>query len=136
MTNIDYNKMPANGYVLAYFRGSILFDRYTQVSQLEEQLNSKGQLLELHVFDDTKEYRLVVKDNGDTIEQLIEDSEDQDTKVELVKVVDTFAKNTAEEYALSQVMPTLKVINYIDYDENGMITINNYRLAPGERGNN
>ena len=33
-------------------------------------------------------------------------------------------------------MSVLKVVNYIDYDENGMITIDNYRLAPGKGGIN
>ncbi|MBQ8167390.1 MAG: hypothetical protein IJZ96_10200 [Lachnospiraceae bacterium] len=124
--NINYDKMPANGYVLGYFRTNIVFQGYNQVSELKEILENNGQLLELHVFDDVKEYRFVAKDDGQAIEQLIEDEEGKDTKVELVKVEDN----------LSNVMSVLKVVNYIDYDENGMITIDNYRLAPGKGGIN
>lgn len=126
MVTINYNKMPASGYVLAYFRNCIVFEEYSDTAQLENILNDNQQLLELHAFDESKEYRLVFKDNKDALEQVIEDEAGRDTKIELVKV----------EESLLSVMSTLKVVNYIDYDENGMIAINNYRLAPGKGGNN
>lgn len=118
--------MPASGYVLAYFRKCIVFERYSDASCIEKILTDNQQLLELHAFDDDKEYRYVLKDNGEALEHVIEDEAGRDTKVELVKV----------EESLSSVMSSLKVVNYIDYDENGMISINNYRLAPGKGGIN
>ena len=48
----------------------------------------------------------------------------KDTKIEHVKLEKKYAESIKCNY--------LKVINYRDYDKNGMISINNYRLAPVE----
>ena len=128
----DFNRIPDSGYVLAYFRLELVF--FFAKSGIKEELQKRGleNLLELHIFDENQEYRLIHMQNGKWIETLISDETEtylengkvmqKDKKTECVQVEEKFAN----------VMKYLNVINYIDYDENGMISIQNYRLSPTE----
>lgn len=49
-------KAPESGWILAYTRKKVIFHTYENLSALEEELNGE-ELLELHLFDDEKEYR-------------------------------------------------------------------------------
>lgn len=123
LEQIDLKKVPDEGYLLAYFRSELVF--FYQ-SGIRELLEKKGldHLLELHVFDEKEEYRLLRTGKGKWIEVIVSDEKVQkEKKVECVKL--------EKEY--EGVMKYLNVINYIDYDENGMISINQYRLAPVEK---
>ena len=137
LEKVDLKRIPDAGYVIAYFRSELMF--FFGVSGVREELQKREMetLLELHIFDAYREYRLIHMQNGKWIEAVISDETEtlfengstvpKDKKTECLQV--------EEKYA--HIMKYLKVVNYIDYDENGMISISNYRLASVERdGNN
>ena len=123
VTKIDWGKAPENGYVLAYFRKEVLFQKLEP--GIKQQISeNQGTLLELHIFNSEREYRLMRCESGEFIEAVVSDECASEKKVETVRVEDRF----------ENLMKYLKVVNYIDYDENGMLSINNYRFAPVEGG--
>ena len=123
VTEINWGKAPEDGYVLACFRQEVVFQKLTP--ELEQKiLEQQGTLLELHVFDREREYRLMRCETGDFIEAVVNDEVSAERKVETVQVEERF----------ENLMRYLQVINYIDYDENGMLFISNYRFAPTEGG--
>ena len=120
LEHIELKKVPNEGYLLACFRLELVF---SYQSGIQELLEKKGleNLLELHVFNEKEEYRLLRTEKGKWIEVTVSDEKMQkEKKVECVKI----------ERKYEDVMKYLNVINYIDYNENGMISINQYRLAP------
>lgn len=128
----DINRIPDAGYMLAYFRLELVF--FFAESGIKEEIQKRGleNLLELHIFDTYQEYRLIHMQNGKWIETIISD----DTEIILEhgnrvpKEKKTECVQVEEKYA--HIMKYLNVVNYIDYDENGMISIQNYRLSPIE----
>ena len=60
----DFNRIPDSGYVLAYFRLELVF--FFAKSGIKEELQKRGleNLLELHIFDENQEYRLIHMQNG------------------------------------------------------------------------
>ena len=120
---------PEKGYVLVYFRTGIVFQAYD--GNLEEVLTQypNDQLLELHAFDEQKEYRVVMGESGMITAGIIRDHDKEETKTETVVLEDRY-QSDKRLGGLSQ----LKIVNYIDYDANGMLFIRNYRIAPGKRG--
>lgn len=120
---ISWGKAPKDGYVLACFRQEVLFQKLDEEIK-QKVLKQQKTLLELHVFDREREYRLIRCEAGDFIEAVVDDRAADEKKIETVQVEGRFEK----------LMRYLQVVNYIDYDENGMLSINNYRLAPVEGG--
>lgn len=115
------NNAPLKGYILAYSKKGVLFSEYdvSVTNNMEFQQWKYGELLELHIFNEKKEYRAVFsEDRQKYIEAVIQEQEDKEEKN--VKVEYMFLKNSSKK---------LKVVNYIAYDGNDMIVINNYRLA-------
>ena len=123
VTEINWNKTPEDGYVLAYFRQEVIFQKSDPAlrQKIEEQQEN---LMELHVFDSEREYRLMRCETGDFIEAVVSDEAAAEKKEETVKIDGRF----------EALMPCLRVINYIDYDENGMLSVSNYRFAPAKGG--
>lgn len=122
---ICWEKAPEAGYVLAYFRQKVLFQKFgSEIMEQILKLEQQDVLLELHVFDSEKEYRLIRCETGEFFEAVVSDENAGESKVESVQL----------EKGYEHLMPYLKVVNYIDYDENGMLYINNYRFAPAEGG--
>lgn len=123
VTKVNWEQAPKDGYVLAYFRQKVLFQKLEPDVKQQISENQK-MLLELHVFDNDREYRLVRCETGKFIEAVVSDENGLEKKVETVQV----------ESGFKEVMPRLQIVNYIDYDENGMLSIRNYRFAPMEGG--
>ena len=123
VTKINWEKAMKDGYVLAYFRQEVLFQKLepTVMRQISEK---QEMLLELHVFDNEREYRLMRCETGEFIEAVVSDENGLEKKVETVQVESRF----------EGLMQYLRIVNYIDYDENGMLSIRNYRFAPMEGG--
>lgn len=119
VTKINWSEAPQDGYLLVCLRQEVMFrkDEPALRQKIEEQQEN---LLELHVFDSKKEYRLIRCETGEFIEAVVRDEDAAEVKVEKVKVENRF----------KEVMPYMQVINYIDYDENGMLSVSNYRFAP------
>ena len=123
---------PKDGYVLACFRQEVLFQRFdSSDSGLKERISGQQDtLLELHVFDTDQEYRLIRCESGDYIETVVSD------EGELVKKAETEIKTETVrlESRYDTMMQYLQIVNYIHYNENGMLYVYNYRLAPVEGG--
>lgn len=122
-TEINWEKAPKEGYALACFRQEVLFQKLEPgvVRQISE---NRDMLLELHVFDKEREYRLMRCGTGEFIETVVSDENGIEKKEETVQVESRF----------EGLMRYLRIVNYIDYDENGMLSIRNYRFAPVEGG--
>jgi len=123
---ISVNNAPQNGLMLAYYRKKIIFEKYNK-----EQLSAKiltthqeyGELLEMHLFDENKEWRVVKSASGYIGPILIEDMDGVDAVCEEMYV---------ERGKYSNVPDTIKVINYLEEKENGMLQVSNFRLAVPE----
>lgn len=108
---------PKRGQMLVYTRQKVFFEKYEDLNDAEE-IFSKNEVLEMHLFDREKEYRIVKtrskRNPSGYIEAMIMNNDNMDTYEEIVNV-DGDKK--------------MKVINMISYGETGMISIDNYRLA-------
>lgn len=115
---------PEQGIMYALYRDRVVYEPYKR-EQLENEENLMRDLLELHLFDDTKEYRFIRKRKGD-VEVCIEDStvSHDDSYTEQIY---TLAGN-AETLDETSKRNLVEVVNYIIYDENDLMTIPNYRL--------
>ena len=120
------NQMPQEGYVLAYFRDGAAFEAYDSRTELDEKLNRwrERTVLEFHAFNEEKEWRWLTSRRAGSIQAILTD-EGKDTFTENVFVIPSFC----------HVMRTLQIINYLDYDENDMLFVKGYRLAPGKETN-
>ena len=125
---INYDKIPASGYVLAYFRMGIVFASYTKTAagieakgwkdQLEKEDNP---LFELHIFNEQQEYRLFRKQDGKYSEPVI---------IKNDRSGETYVEDMCVEKRYADVLGKIRVVNYIQYTQDGMLEITNYRLAP------
>lgn len=125
---INYDKIPASGYVLAYFRMGIVFETYKKIDQgieapgWKEHLERKDDpLFELHLFNDQEEYRFFQKQDGKFAEFVV--SENDHPK-------GIYVEDMCVEKRYADVLRKIRVVNYIDYTQDGMLEIVNYRLSP------
>lgn len=118
---IEINLASDRGMMLAYFRKAVFLESYSKENleaRLTELEQKNGSLLELHLFDEKKEFRAILKENGTYIQAVVEDTPDMETVMEEMYVESSFA----------QEIETIKVVNYLEYKENGMLQVVNYRL--------
>lgn len=106
----------------ALYVHKVEYKRYSR-SELAENKNLQDKLLELHLFDDKKEYRYIKTRSGE-IETIISDEtvEYQDQYIERIF---TLADKKEDP---DQNSGRVEVINYITYDEDDLMRIQNYRL--------
>ena len=112
------DKAPEKGIMYALYTDRMEFSRYHKAELLKNENKLKENLLEIHLFDREKEYRCVRASRGE-IEAEIEDSQADDIYEECI-----FTSNPD--------IPRVCVINYLTYDENDLMMINNYRLKEVE----
>lgn len=122
---IDISKAPNSGLFLAYYRKKIVFEPYDKVeigNELQLMHSEYGEMLELHMFDETEELRVIKSAKGYIGPMVIKDAEQPkiDTLVEEMCVENGRYKNVPD---------TIKVVNYLEEKKYGMIEIRNYRLA-------
>lgn len=125
---INYDKIPASGYVLAYFRMGIVFAPYEKAEEgieapgWKEHLERKDDpLFELHLFNDQEEYRFFQKQDGKFAEFVVSEN-DQPKGI--------YVEDMCVEKRYADVLRKIRVVNYIDYTQDGMLEITNYRLSP------
>ena len=108
---------PENGSMYAIYKDRVEYNRYS-LAELQSNSCIGNNLLELHLFDNNREYRLVQSSRG-KIESCISDENvyHDDKYVERVYTQGKF-----------DISDQVEVINYITYDENDIAMINNYRL--------
>lgn len=124
------NEAPAAGQYLIYTRKAVLFAAYTSMAEVDAilQKHSENGILEIHLFDDKKEYRAVASSSKRYPEGVIEYvSEIADTDEAEIYVDHTLL----DPDAATSGQKILNVLNHISYGENGMISIDDYRLVMG-----
>lgn len=123
MTLQDLKKLesaPVQGQMLAYTRQKVLFQKYEGQEEVFRILGS-GELLELHLFDEQREYRCVASRSSrfpsGVIETVVDFPEEDEWTV------------YKEEVLLEDSQEEITVLNHIAYDqENGMAYVDDYRL--------
>lgn len=125
---IDVSKMPERGIVYALYKDRVVFKKYNSI---EEVTVSEENLLELHCFDSKREYRYldgdeVVIEDGDNLQDCYEETvvtlQNEDGSLD-----DSFDKRDRLEKRMK-----VGIVNYIEYDENDLLRICNYRLKEVE----
>ena len=119
---MDLTSIPELGTLYALYRDKVKYEKYSRKELLEDkQLTEK--LLELHLFNDTREYRYIKTRSGE-IETLISDEtvEHEDIYTEKIVTLGNKKEKPDKDSGL------VEVVNYITYDENDLMRIENYRL--------
>lgn len=120
------NRVPQSGQCLAYTRNKVFFEQYSSLDMLENLLGER-EILEIHLFDETTEFRCVMTKSNrfsdgkiSCIEDFSENDKDSKTDEKTVYVETCVLKGSG----------TIKVLNHIAYDEKnpGMTMIDGYRL--------
>ena len=102
---MDFSKAPETGVMYAIYKDRVEFQHYEGNNMVDET-----NLLELHLFDETMEYRYV-KGRTKEFESIVSDAS--------VSFDDIYGGAPQK----------IKIVNYITYDENDLIHIENYRMA-------
>lgn len=124
---------PNSGRVLAYTRETVIFQEYQDIEKLKQDLE-KVELLELHLFDDKKEYRCILTESSRFCQHRFIETVVEEYFGETGSESDKLSKIYEEEIYLDAeyatgANKTIVVWNHISYDdENGMAVIDNYRL--------
>lgn len=118
---MNINLAPEKGIMYALYIDRMVFQEYTK-DQLLKDAYLEDKLLEMHLFDENKEYRYI-KSRLKEIECVIDDSiEHKDVYVE-----STYIQSNLDEEVTSSTN-RVNVVNYIQYDADDLLTITNYRL--------
>ena len=114
--------IPEQGIMYALYVDRVVYQKYSRDKLLQNK-NLQNKLLELHLFDETKEYRYIKARNGE-IETVISDDtvEHQDQYTERIFTLADKKENPDENSG------RIEVINYITYDEDDLMIIKNYTL--------
>ena len=122
------NEAPGQGWVLAYLRKEVLFERYDSLEEVREHLEQE-ELLELHLFDQEKEYRAIVSQSrrypAGVVETIADFKLDEETAYKEEVYLETKYQKLGEK--------KIQIWNHLKYDENGMLEVDNYRLVMKER---
>ena len=120
---INYDKIPASGYVLAYFRMGIVFAPYEKADEgieapgWKEHLEREDDpLFELHLFNDQKEYRFFQKQDGEYDEFEVSEND---------RPEGIYVEDMCVEKRYADVLGKIRVVNYITYTQDGMLEITN-----------
>ncbi len=156
------DKAPHSGYMLLYTRQNVVFEKYDfeNIDDIKNNILSKvdkmpnNELLEVHLFDNDKEYRAIKTTSHRTYQnsakgsvecvvsddivkaqaQKIKSNDDKkaDCESNTSNVVDTYTEDILLDNPFNKIIPKIAVINYIKYDDNGMAEMYNYRLVVGK----
>lgn len=126
---------PSHGQALAYTRNRVYFAAYDDIEMVKKELEN-DELLELHLFDDVKEYRCILSESrrfssdgaGYYIEAVVDQYFGEDEKNKDTLLSNTYEETVFLENGYGDKKSRIVVINHICYDENGMAKIDNYRL--------
>lgn len=136
---LSFDQAPESGYMLAYFRKKVVFEMYEGISkeELDQKIADKeekyGDLLEMHLFDDKKEFRAVKTRKSDfnveENEYITAQIQDEMNGKDYQKAGDYMDEEMFLEEKYKRIGEKLVVRNYLDYQENGMVTVCAYRLV-------
>lgn len=112
---MNLEKAPEKGIIYALYTDRVVFDRYEK-ENLPNDAVLQNNLLELHLFDQNREYRFVRSRRGNIEAEIFD---------ELSSSCEQYIESVFTDH---EKIPTVEVVNYISYDENDLMMINNYRL--------
>lgn len=117
---------PKQGYMLAYLRKKILFERYSELKEVRRLLEPE-ELLELHLFNQDREYRCITSQSkrypSGIVETIADFEKDEKT---------TYGETIYLEQKYQTLGNTIQLLNHLRYDENGMLEVDDYRLIMEE----
>lgn len=103
---------PEQGTMYALYTDRVVYQKYNREDLPEEEI-LKEKLLELHLFDEEVEYRCIKTRRGEIEARISDKISHEDQYTEQIFTLDG---------------EKVDVINYITYDENDLMRIDNYRL--------
>lgn len=135
MKMIKEENAPISGMMYALYKDKVVYHPYCMTKMdldedktriiLTEQSDLAENLLELHLFDDHKEYRMVLRRGLDTVSKLIDDSCMKKEKGEFAYIE---GKIQTLDIDHTGNKGQVNIVNYITYDEDDLMYIENYRL--------
>ena len=115
---------PQSGYILGYLSKEVVFEPYHSLDEVTHRFKDED-LLELHLFNDEKEYR--------TIQSRSIRYEKQNGIIEYISDFDVSDNTVFCEDVLLERGGSICVLNHIAYDSsNGMAVIDDSRLVMQE----
>jgi len=125
---LDLRKAPERGTIYAVLRDRIEFKTYESLEEITDIVNAEN-LLELHLFDKKKEYRIIQTRKKGVLEAVI----DEDTKADDIYEEEIYVLGSEKDVdKADELSRKVAVVNYITYNEDDMIIIRNYRLKEVE----
>ena len=111
---MDLTSIPERGTLYALYLDKVKYEKYSRKELLEDkQLTEK--LLELHLFNDTRDGEIETLISDETVEH-------EDIYTEKIVTLGNKKEKPDKDSGL------VEVVNYITYDENDLMRIENYRL--------
>lgn len=120
------HEAPVQGWVLAYLRKEVLFKQYYSLEEIREYIQ-QGEILELHLFDQEKEYRAIVSQSRRYPSGIVETIADFRLDTET-----TYNESIYLEAKYQKLGKKIQMCNHLNYDESGMMEVDNYRLVMKE----
>lgn len=117
-------KVPESGMIYAVYRDRVEYEEYCCLTEVLARENLAKGLLELHLFDEHKEYRYIKKRKG-FISELISDDDSGNEEKNIFEEQIYTEDNKGKE---GQVC----VVNYMTFDKDDLLQIEKYRLKEVE----
>ena len=114
-------KAPERGMLYALYTDRMEYRPYEREDLLLKEKDLQKNLLELHLFDEKKEYRFIKKRKGE-LEVVVCDERKEYDDLYIEKIF------TQEDEKEKNHASCIEVVNYLVYDENDLLKIKNYRL--------
>ena len=114
-------KAPERGMLYALYTDRMEYRPYEREDLLLKEKDLQKNLLELHLFDEKKEYRFIKKRKGELEVVVCDERKDYDD-LYIEKIF------TQEDEKEKNHASCIEVVNYLVYDENDLVKIKNYRL--------
>ena len=114
-------KAPERGMLYALYTDRMEYRPYEREDLLLKEKDLQKNLLELHFFDEKKEYRFIKKRKGELEVVVCDERKDYDD-LYIEKIF------TQEDEKEKNHASCIEVVNYLVYDENDLLKIKNYRL--------
>ena len=120
-------KAPERGMLYALYTDRMEYRPYEREDLLLKEKDLQKNLLELHLFDEKKEYRFIKKRKGELEVVVCDERKDYDD-LYIEKIF------TQEDEKEKNHASCIEVVNYLVYDENDLLKIKNYRLKEVKAG--
>ena len=114
-------KAPERGMLYALYTDRMEYRPYEREDLLLKEKDLQKNLLELHLFDEKKEYRFIKKRKGELEVVVCDERKDYDD-LYIEKIF------TQEDEKEKNHASCIEVVNYLVYDENDLLKIKNYSL--------